>query len=133
VLESVMNLICLHSSEFYFACHSFFMSYYACACCFHLIKFRADEELVDQKKYLEDSCKPKCVKPLLEYEVKHFHNLICHFFFPAFLFSKHANEYHSWLYVFWPLTYIQYLPKLLIWCYTPWDFHNGIVLCLYST
>ncbi|XP_011044295.1 PREDICTED: uncharacterized protein LOC105139521 [Populus euphratica] len=29
---------------------------------------RADEELVDQKKYLEDSCKPKCVKPLLEYE-----------------------------------------------------------------
>ena len=95
VLESVMNLICLHSSEFYFACHSFFMSYYGCACCFHLIKFRADEELVDQKKYLEDSCKPKCVKPLLEYEVKHFHNLICHFFFPSFLFSKHANEYHS--------------------------------------
>ncbi|KAI5597400.1 hypothetical protein BDE02_02G063600 [Populus trichocarpa] len=44
------------------------MSYYGCACCFHLIKFRADEELVDQKKYLEDSCKPKCVKPLLEYE-----------------------------------------------------------------
>ncbi|KAJ6405465.1 hypothetical protein OIU84_013431 [Salix udensis] len=28
----------------------------------------ADEELVDPKKYLEDSCKPKCVKPLLEYE-----------------------------------------------------------------
>ncbi|XP_011042841.1 PREDICTED: cytochrome b-c1 complex subunit 6-like isoform X1 [Populus euphratica] len=28
----------------------------------------ADEELVDQKKYLEDSCRPKCVKPLLEYE-----------------------------------------------------------------
>nr|XP_034924517.1 cytochrome b-c1 complex subunit 6-like isoform X1 [Populus alba] len=68
VVESVMNLICSHGSEFYFACHSFFMSYYACACCFHLIKFRADEELVDQKKYLEDSCRPKCVKPLLEYE-----------------------------------------------------------------
>ncbi|KAJ6730615.1 UBIQUINOL-CYTOCHROME C REDUCTASE COMPLEX 7.8 KDA PROTEIN [Salix viminalis] len=28
----------------------------------------ADEELIDPKKYLEDSCKPKCVKPLLEYE-----------------------------------------------------------------
>ncbi|KAJ6335837.1 hypothetical protein OIU78_012445 [Salix suchowensis] len=28
----------------------------------------ADEEPVDPKKYLEDSCKPKCVKPLLEYE-----------------------------------------------------------------
>ncbi|XP_021660505.2 cytochrome b-c1 complex subunit 6-1, mitochondrial isoform X1 [Hevea brasiliensis] len=27
-----------------------------------------DEEPVDQKKYLEESCKPKCVKPLLEYE-----------------------------------------------------------------
>ncbi|CAI0440408.1 unnamed protein product, partial [Linum tenue] len=31
-------------------------------------EFRADEEPVDQKKYLEESCKPKCVKPLLEYE-----------------------------------------------------------------
>ncbi|BBG96067.1 hypothetical protein Prudu_004770, partial [Prunus dulcis] len=29
---------------------------------------RADEEPVDQKKYLEESCKPKCVKPLLEYQ-----------------------------------------------------------------
>ncbi|KAE8009119.1 hypothetical protein FH972_005572 [Carpinus fangiana] len=29
---------------------------------------RADEELVDPKKYLEESCKPKCVKPLLEYQ-----------------------------------------------------------------
>ncbi|KAK7331676.1 hypothetical protein VNO80_28413 [Phaseolus coccineus] len=28
----------------------------------------ADEEPVDQKRYLEDSCKPKCVKPLLEYQ-----------------------------------------------------------------
>ncbi|XP_015886421.1 cytochrome b-c1 complex subunit 6-1, mitochondrial [Ziziphus jujuba] len=28
----------------------------------------ADEELVDQKKDLEDSCQPKCVKPLLEYQ-----------------------------------------------------------------
>ncbi|KAH0921549.1 hypothetical protein HID58_021567 [Brassica napus] len=29
---------------------------------------RADEEVVDPKKYLEESCKPKCVKPLLEYQ-----------------------------------------------------------------
>ncbi|KAL3572714.1 hypothetical protein D5086_026618 [Populus alba] len=29
---------------------------------------RADEEPVDPKKYLEESCKPKCVKPLLEYQ-----------------------------------------------------------------
>ncbi|BBH08868.1 Ubiquinol-cytochrome C reductase hinge protein, partial [Prunus dulcis] len=28
----------------------------------------ADEELVDQKKYLEESCQPKCVKPLIEYQ-----------------------------------------------------------------
>ncbi|XP_014517607.1 cytochrome b-c1 complex subunit 6 [Vigna radiata var. radiata] len=28
----------------------------------------ADEEPVDQKRYLEESCKPKCVKPLLEYQ-----------------------------------------------------------------
>ncbi|PIA59488.1 hypothetical protein AQUCO_00400400v1 [Aquilegia coerulea] len=28
----------------------------------------ADEDPVDPKKYLEDSCKPKCVKPLLEYQ-----------------------------------------------------------------
>ncbi|KAA8545556.1 hypothetical protein F0562_020340 [Nyssa sinensis] len=28
----------------------------------------ADEEPVDPKKYLEDACKPKCVKPLLEYQ-----------------------------------------------------------------
>ncbi|CAN6445095.1 unnamed protein product [Victoria cruziana] len=28
----------------------------------------ADEELVDPKKYLEESCKPKCVKYLLEYQ-----------------------------------------------------------------
>ncbi|XP_017254659.1 cytochrome b-c1 complex subunit 6-1, mitochondrial-like [Daucus carota subsp. sativus] len=28
----------------------------------------ADEEPSDQKKYLEDSCKPKCVKPFLEYK-----------------------------------------------------------------
>ena len=31
--------------------------------------FRADEEPVDPKKYLEEGCKPKCVKPLLEYQV----------------------------------------------------------------
>ncbi|CAN8293364.1 unnamed protein product [Cochlearia groenlandica] len=29
---------------------------------------RADDEVVDPKKYLEESCKPKCVKPLLEYQ-----------------------------------------------------------------
>ncbi|KFK33331.1 hypothetical protein AALP_AA5G000400 [Arabis alpina] len=28
----------------------------------------ADEEAVDQKKCLEESCKPKCVKPLLDYQ-----------------------------------------------------------------
>ncbi|KAI3752799.1 hypothetical protein L2E82_24836 [Cichorium intybus] len=27
-----------------------------------------DGEPVDQKKYLEDSCKPKCVRPLIEYQ-----------------------------------------------------------------
>ena len=36
---------------------------------FTLQIFRADEEPVDQKKYLEDSCKPKCVKPFLNYQV----------------------------------------------------------------
>ncbi|CAF2115190.1 unnamed protein product [Brassica napus] len=29
---------------------------------------RAEDEVVDPKKYLEESCKPKCVKPLLEYQ-----------------------------------------------------------------
>ncbi|ESQ35295.1 hypothetical protein EUTSA_v10009667mg, partial [Eutrema salsugineum] len=28
----------------------------------------ADDEVVDPKKYLEESCKPKCVKPLLSYQ-----------------------------------------------------------------
>ncbi|CAI8591471.1 unnamed protein product [Vicia faba] len=28
----------------------------------------ADEEPVDQKRFLEESCKPKCVRPLLEYQ-----------------------------------------------------------------
>ncbi|KAI4318482.1 hypothetical protein MLD38_032180 [Melastoma candidum] len=28
----------------------------------------ADDEPVDPKKYLEEGCKPKCVKPLLEYQ-----------------------------------------------------------------
>ncbi|XLS73816.1 hypothetical protein HN51_030681 [Arachis hypogaea] len=32
------------------------------------IRIRADEEPVDQKRYLEESCKPKCVKALLEYQ-----------------------------------------------------------------
>ncbi|XLR19374.1 hypothetical protein S83_047286, partial [Arachis hypogaea] len=29
----------------------------------------ADDEPVNRKRYLEDSCKPKCVKPLLEYQL----------------------------------------------------------------
>ncbi|KAG5016042.1 hypothetical protein JHK85_022178 [Glycine max] len=37
---------------------------------FLLEKHTADEEPVDQKRYLEESCKPKCVKPLLEYQKK---------------------------------------------------------------
>ena len=32
-------------------------------------EFRADEEPVDQKRFFEDSCKPKCVRPLIEYQV----------------------------------------------------------------
>lgn len=45
--------------------------------CFFLWYDRADEEPVDQKKYLEESCKPKCVKSLLEYQVidHHYHLL----------------------------------------------------------
>ncbi|RRT85608.1 hypothetical protein BHE74_00003992 [Ensete ventricosum] len=31
--------------------------------------FRADEEPVDPKQYLEDACKPKCVRPLRAYQV----------------------------------------------------------------
>jgi len=27
-------------------------------------EFRSDEESVDQKRFFEDSCKPKCVRPL---------------------------------------------------------------------
>ncbi|KAM7250816.1 hypothetical protein ACFE04_022699 [Oxalis oulophora] len=30
--------------------------------------FSADDEPVDPKRYLEESCKPKCVKPLLAYQ-----------------------------------------------------------------
>ncbi|KAM0940440.1 putative cytochrome b-c1 complex, subunit 6, ubiquinol-cytochrome C reductase hinge [Dioscorea sansibarensis] len=30
--------------------------------------FRADDEIVDPKKYLEDRCQPKCVKALFEYQ-----------------------------------------------------------------
>ncbi|CAB4289264.1 unnamed protein product [Prunus armeniaca] len=33
-----------------------------------LIFLFESEELVDQKKYLEESCQPKCVKPLIEYQ-----------------------------------------------------------------
>ncbi|CAA0206402.1 putative cytochrome b-c1 complex, subunit 6, ubiquinol-cytochrome C reductase hinge [Arabidopsis thaliana] len=35
---------------------------------FQLTFNMADDEVVDPKKYLEESCKPKCVKPLLEYQ-----------------------------------------------------------------
>ncbi|XP_078175539.1 cytochrome b-c1 complex subunit 6-2, mitochondrial-like [Carex rostrata] len=28
----------------------------------------AEEEIMDQKKYLEDTCKPKCVRPLRVYQ-----------------------------------------------------------------
>ncbi|XP_074369360.1 cytochrome b-c1 complex subunit 6-1, mitochondrial-like [Apium graveolens] len=28
----------------------------------------SDEEVVDQKKHFEEFCKPKCVKPLVEYQ-----------------------------------------------------------------
>lgn len=35
-----------------------------------LFYLRADEEPVDPKKYLEERCKPQCVKPLYEYEVR---------------------------------------------------------------
>ena len=39
-------------------------------CGFNLsFKSRADDEAVDQKKYLEERCKPVCVKPLFEYRV----------------------------------------------------------------
>ncbi|PNY11127.1 cytochrome b-c1 complex subunit 6-like protein, partial [Trifolium pratense] len=31
-------------------------------------KLKADEEPVDQKRFLEESCKPKCVRPLIEYQ-----------------------------------------------------------------
>ncbi|KAJ4835834.1 hypothetical protein Tsubulata_033039 [Turnera subulata] len=31
-------------------------------------KLKADDEPVDPKKFLEESCKPKCVKPLLNYQ-----------------------------------------------------------------
>lgn len=34
-----------------------------------ILYFRADDELVDPKKYLEDRCQPKCVKALYEYRV----------------------------------------------------------------
>ncbi|KAI3827806.1 hypothetical protein L1987_01890 [Smallanthus sonchifolius] len=30
--------------------------------------FRSDEEPVDQKKYFEDLCKPKCVRAWLDYQ-----------------------------------------------------------------
>jgi hypothetical protein len=38
-------------------------------CGFLMLFYLREEELVDQKKYLEERCKPQCVKPLYEYEV----------------------------------------------------------------
>ena len=110
LLESIMSFIYSHSS---LCCISKFSHVlpFACACCSHLFMFRADEELVDQKKYLEDSCKPKCVKPLLEYEVKHFH-ILTYFLLPAFSLSLSlslscsfvflSNVYDAWSCVFRP-------------------------------
>ncbi|RYR54073.1 hypothetical protein Ahy_A06g029338 [Arachis hypogaea] len=50
----------------------------------------ADDEPVDQKRYLEGSCKPKCVKPLLEYQkqtrdatILSFCSSIAFFFLPS--------------------------------------------------
>ena len=40
-------------------------------------QFRADEEPVDPKKYLEESCKPKCVRYLRAYEVSHIEHRTC--------------------------------------------------------
>lgn len=51
---------------------TFIGSLFVCLClCFWVLYFRADEEPVDQKRLLEDLCKPKCVKPLFEYQVNH--------------------------------------------------------------
>nr|GEY90304.1 cytochrome b-c1 complex subunit 6-like [Tanacetum cinerariifolium] len=35
---------------------------------FLFIGLRSDEEPVDQKKYFEDLCKPKCVRAWLDYQ-----------------------------------------------------------------
>ncbi|KAJ4760828.1 Cytochrome b-c1 complex subunit 6 [Rhynchospora pubera] len=39
---------------------------FSLAKCFNLIL--ADEEIMDQKKYFEDTCKPNCVRPLRAYQ-----------------------------------------------------------------
>ncbi|KAK7256752.1 hypothetical protein RIF29_30210 [Crotalaria pallida] len=55
----------------------------------------ADEEPVDQEKYLEESCKPKCVKPLLDYEVSksllHLHTLRRKCYLPILTLSERAR------------------------------------------
>ena len=68
---TVNSFCCLLSSS---ACVIFFfMAFSPIYCISFMFGFchdsRADEEPVDQKRYLEESCKPKCVKPLLEYQV----------------------------------------------------------------
>ncbi|KAF8404417.1 hypothetical protein HHK36_009302 [Tetracentron sinense] len=52
----------------YLLCHCNICFSYLRFCTLSLFQYRADEEPVDRKKYFEDSCKPKCVKPLLEYQ-----------------------------------------------------------------
>ncbi|KAI3460486.1 hypothetical protein Pfo_017149 [Paulownia fortunei] len=34
----------------------------------HVLGYRAEEEIVDQKRVLEDSCKSKCTKPYVDYQ-----------------------------------------------------------------
>lgn len=66
--------------------------------------YRADEEPVDQKKLLEDSCKPKCVRPLLEYQVVSKYAVIrC---FSNLYLPQTYNSfpcYHAFLFMFFPL------------------------------
>ncbi|TKY71288.1 Cytochrome b-c1 complex subunit 6 [Spatholobus suberectus] len=69
----VVSLSSMVSVEFFCLCFFFLPIAFSSTYCISFIfgfyyEFRADEEPVDQKRYLEESCKPKCVKPLLEYQ-----------------------------------------------------------------
>uniref|UniRef100_A0A9I9DK00 Complex III subunit VI n=1 Tax=Cucumis melo TaxID=3656 RepID=A0A9I9DK00_CUCME len=69
---SKLNLIRVPSflSDSCFSFQSCFSGFLACSFApsqYYLLAM-ADEEPVDQKRYLEEACKPKCVKPLLEYQ-----------------------------------------------------------------